>query len=294
MARRARDPGRPACQRAEAERAARGAGRPDLPVHDLYPPYCRESSYCPISVSWAMNIGVIGRRGGEVPRPGADGVRLPVRPADRARRARQCLVPAANHRGIKAESRERARTRGRTGLPAPACASPRSPARYQFNCTFAGWHPEIRGANRSGRERASRAAIPRNSATVSPGTSGKYGWRPVTLLPGTVACADAAAGTPGHSCCTRRSGQPANLSGRPGQYRAMPARAKRRFPPGLPAVRDGRAQRRPVRNQTLLDVPRPGRHPDDRRGDLPRRVVRQEDVPDGRLDVPGRILRWRC
>ena len=39
-----------------------------------------------------MNTGVIGRRSGEVLRPGADGLRLPVRPADHARRARQCLV----------------------------------------------------------------------------------------------------------------------------------------------------------------------------------------------------------
>ena len=36
-----------------------------------------------------------------------------------------------------------------------------------------------------------------SAATVSPGTSGRYGWLPVTFLPGTVIYADAAAGTTG-------------------------------------------------------------------------------------------------
>jgi hypothetical protein len=36
-----------------------------------------------------------------------------------------------------------------------------------------------------------------NTATVSPGTSGKYGWLPLVFQPGTVIYADSSAGTTG-------------------------------------------------------------------------------------------------
>ena len=43
-------------------------------------------------------------------------------------------------------------------------------------------------------------------ATAAPGTSGKYGWLPVTFLPGMVIMADKAAGTTWHlEAHTRRS-----------------------------------------------------------------------------------------
>ena len=44
-------------------------------------------------------------------------------------------------------------------------------------------------------ERASRRHIPCNIATLSPGTSGRYGWLPAACLPGTVIYADSSAGT---------------------------------------------------------------------------------------------------
>ncbi|HET9966906.1 MAG TPA: hypothetical protein VFQ68_01645 [Streptosporangiaceae bacterium] len=36
-----------------------------------------------------------------------------------------------------------------------------------------------------------------SAETVAPGTSGKYGWLPVTFLPGIVVVADSSAGTTG-------------------------------------------------------------------------------------------------
>ena len=46
------------------------------------------------------------------------------------------------------------------------------------------------------------------SETVSPGTSGKYGLIPQTLLPGMVVVADSSAARPARNCCTRRSARP--------------------------------------------------------------------------------------
>jgi hypothetical protein len=70
-----------------------------------------------------------------------------------------------------------------------SCASP--PA-YPFNCPFTAGHPETgerTGANRSAQ----------NACGVKPraGTSWKYGWLPVTFLPGQIIYADCTAGTTG-------------------------------------------------------------------------------------------------
>ena len=141
-----------------------------------------------------MNIGVIGRCGGDVLRPALTAFACPAVQEIAIAALASASFPAANHREIKAEPRERTGTRKRTGPPTPACV-PALSARYQFSCPFTGWHPEIRGADRSGRERASRAAIPCNITTVSPGTSGRYGWLPAALLPGMAAWADSSAGS---------------------------------------------------------------------------------------------------
>jgi hypothetical protein len=42
-----------------------------------------------------------------------------------------------------------------------------------------------------------RCGRPGSIATVSPGTSGKYGWPPAALLPGTIIRADSSAGSSG-------------------------------------------------------------------------------------------------
>lgn len=128
---------------------------------------------------------------------------------------------------------------------------------------------------------------------MSPGTSGKYGWRPVTFLPGMVACAHAAAGPQLLYQAIRATCEP-EWTAR--TMRAMPAeqsRGSRQVYQLSVIAQVGNGLSALLRNQAVLVVPRPGRHPGDRRGDLPRRVIRQEDVPDGRLDVPDRILRCR-
>ena len=82
-----------------------------------------------------MNIGVIGRLGGEAPHLSVDGLRL--------------VACAGGETGAQA---------GPIDLCVPAL-----PARYQFNCPFTAGHPEPperTGANRSEPERTSGPAVP--------------------------------------------------------------------------------------------------------------------------------------
>lgn len=57
--------------------------------------------------------------------------------------------------------------------------------------------PDTAAAVTAGEPGTGAPAGPGNTGTVAPGTGGKYGWLPVTFLPGMVVWADSSAGTSG-------------------------------------------------------------------------------------------------
>ena len=83
---------------------------------------------------------------------------------------------------------------GTWGAERPSTRSPcASPPACKFNGALTAWRPETGGANRSGSERASAPV----AFYLGLGMSWRYGWLPVTFLPGMVVYADSTAGTTG-------------------------------------------------------------------------------------------------